>query len=52
MHAGNGPMDDLGRRLVEASAAAADDVLVHPPVDCEVPPGQAMPRWSWDGPQA
>ena len=25
LHAGNGPMDDLGRRFVEAFAAAADD---------------------------
>lgn len=72
MHAGNGPMDDLGRRFVEAFVAAADDaglpadpefraalrdymvwavddVLVYAPVGSEVPRGQAMPRWSWDG---
>ena len=28
---------------------AVDDVLVYAPVDTVVPPGQAMPRWGWDG---
>lgn len=28
---------------------AVADVLVYSPVDAVVPPGQAMPRWGWDG---
>ncbi len=28
---------------------AVADVLVYSPVDAIVAPGEAMPRWSWDG---
>lgn len=31
---------------------AVDEVLEYSPVDASVPADLAMPRWSWDGPQA
>jgi hemoglobin len=31
---------------------AVEDVLSYPSPDAVVPVGLAMPRWSWDGPQA
>src|SRR5262249_35213213 len=72
MHAGNGDMDDLGRRFVDCFARAAadaglpgdaefraalraymewavDEWLAYAPGGAVVPPGLAMPRWSWDG---
>jgi hemoglobin len=72
MHSGNGDMDDLARRFVEAFVGAADDaglpddpelrralraymewavgtMTAHPDSADDVPPGQPVPRWSWNG---
>src|ERR1700710_2191060 len=40
---------ELRQALRNYMVWAVDDVLVYSPVGAEVPPGESMPHWSWDG---
>ncbi len=41
---------DLRAALRSYMRWAVDDVMAYSPADAIVPPGQLVPRWSWDGP--
>jgi hemoglobin len=41
---------DFRAALRAYMTSAAAEVLHYSPHDAEVPPGQSMPRWGWDGP--
>ena len=41
---------DFRAALRAYMTSAVDEVVGYAPRDAQVPPGQSMPRWGWDGP--